>query len=337
MSRALTALAACALVLLAACGGSSGSGQSSSAAPLQPITVDVGAVDPSFTQVFIGSTEGYYAKEGLTVTIEVAGTALVNNVVAGRADLGVLGTPSSFLPVRDGKQTSVVYNNAAASIGGWMAGLSSISKVADCKRVVTSAIGTSGYGYAQLYKTATHASYDIVGGDVSNILPSVLSKQADCAVTSPAQLQAGLNSGQIHLIVDPTKPSTLPAGVSTDLVGGTVWGMTDNLKTKRASIVAFLKAFQKALEFMKKANDAQVAASLRKDSNWQPIAADKLTGLVQVTRFSWAPNKGEVPAAAWPSTLQFLSATGLTYVDPNDSKWSYNKMVDMSYLKAAGG
>lgn len=330
------------LLIASACadnGDDQGTATEGETEPREELTIAVGAVDPSFTQVWVADVEGFYEDENLDVEITVAGANLVNLLVSGQADIGVLGTSSAFLPVREGRSTSILYLNSGGAIGGFLAAEPGVETVNDCTRMATFNVGSSGYAWTVLYKEAFNADYDIVPvQDVPAIISTVTSGGANCAVSSLAAFGEQLENGDLHLIVDPRDEEAFPPSIPRNLVEGAVWGMTDRLEEKQSAIVRFLRAYHEGFQTINASTSGEIAELLRNaDSEWRAFPREALTERIESTRFSFTPLDGYVPPDVWSGTLQFFREGGLDFIDPDDPEWSYEERVDTSYYEEAIG
>jgi hypothetical protein len=144
-----------------------------------------------------------------------------------------------------------------------------------------------------------------------------------------------LSTGQLKLLVDPTKASTLPKGFPSQILGGSDIGLKSDLSAKKAAVTAYMRGMQATLKLMAKMTPTQMAKKLRTISDWQTISLADLTQQVaQALPFN-APDQGQIPASTWSQNVSFLQAGGLSYVSPTDPTWSYKALVDMSYLNDA--
>jgi hypothetical protein len=324
-----------------ACGGTAAQ-PAQSAQPHENLIVTVSAVDPSLTLVWATQQAGYFENENLTVEIKAVGAGQLGLLVADQADLGIQSPSGVLLPVNSGKETTILFANSGRGIGGFMAAGPNIQKVTDCKRVATLALGSAVYAWTTVYKKAFGANYEIVSvNDLPSEVALITSGSTDCAISSYAAFSPGLDSGKLHLIVDPRNPSTLPAAVSQQLnaaVEGSVFGLTEHVKQRKGAIQRFMRAYLKGLsEIIQKQSASQIAALLRKSPDWQPIAQEKLAPLMDITKFSWAPNGGYISKSQWTTELQWIAGGGTSLGNLDDPKWAYDRRVDMSLFLAAGG
>lgn len=332
------------MAMLAACSSSGSTVSSSSSASRTSeatLTVVLPAIDPSLAQVYVASEEGYFAAENLNVKIVQAGSNVLSEIVSGQADLAEFGTSNALLPIPNGEQTSIIYANTDGSASSFMVGTKTVTSIPQCKRTGTLSVGSGTYANAAEIKIAAHATYDIVPmEDFPTIAASLVSGGLDCAVGTLGNFAPQIDSGQVHLLVDPRKPATYPAGADPSLIPtGAVFGMKAKLQSERNAIVRFLTAYQKALTYLNTHSAAQIASVLRMSKDFAPESQATLTQEVQANLQLkiYAPYDGELPSAVWPQTLTYFKNGGVNSIDPGSSAYSYSSCVDMSYYDAATG
>jgi ABC-type nitrate/sulfonate/bicarbonate transport system substrate-binding protein len=323
--------------ILVACGSTAGS-TSPSSAPLK-LSIGLAATVPWMGIVHIAKLKGYFTEEGLDANVSITGAAnTLTSVVSGQSDLGATGPTAAFGPVRDGKETSIVYSGNALAESAAVAATSKISSLGQCSRMATSPPGTSSYGWAVWYKKNLGAKYEIVQiNDTPSILASVISGTSDCAVTTLSAFLPSANAGKLHFLYDPRDRKNMPAGFPADLPGGGFWGLKVNLKSKKEALTRFFRAILKATAYVTKTSSSEIATLLRKDADWQPLSQDAITQIYEAGKPFLFPNGGYIAPSIWPSYLDYTSSAGQSFVVPSDSKWSYAERVDMSYFTAAGG
>jgi ABC-type nitrate/sulfonate/bicarbonate transport system substrate-binding protein len=194
------------------------------------------------------------------------------------------------------------------------------------------------YAWAVWWKKALNANWELVQfSDNPAMTASLLSGQIDCAVNSSQSFQAGLDAGRLHLLADPQRPSTFPASFPTGILGGSLWGMKDNLKAKQDAIVRFMRAYLKGADWILNNSSTDVATLLRKNPDWATVQQQTVVKDFDNVRALLYPHHGYIAASSWPSVLEFAVVSGQSFIRPSDPMWSYARRVDMSYFKAAGG
>lgn len=326
------------VVSLTACSSSSG-GKGTGKTKL---TVALPVIDPSYAQVYIAAEEGYFQDENLDVDITQVGGNVLTNIVSGHADLAMYGTANALYPIANGEQTSVIYGNTTGRNSGFVAAATKVKSLAGCRTMGSQQAGSASYALAVQLKSAAKATYKILAlQDYGTIVASLGSGNVDCAIGPLAQYQALVAAGKAHFVVDQRVPSTVPLGGSgSDIITGAVFGLKSNIASKRDAIVRFLKAYQKALDFIHTKSPAEIAAILHKTKDFATQAIDSLTGQLDVDRqldIFAGVDDGAFPTSTWDKTLDFFKNGGVTGVDFGSSKYSYDACVDMSYFESATG
>jgi ABC-type nitrate/sulfonate/bicarbonate transport system substrate-binding protein len=286
--------------------------------------------------VYLLETLGYAKDEGLDYSVKTALANALNLVVSGDGDLAAVGPSAALVPVREGKETSIIFALGSGTAVGFVAGTQKIKSIADCTRVSTSQAGTSTYSIAMTYKAATNANFNVLGlGDANQILPSVLSGGSDCAITALGLLQGGLDQG-LHLVVDPRIPSTIPPNTIQDTIGSAFWGMKDNLQKKRSAVEKLMRAMKRVEQYVKTAPLADVAAALIRHEDFKAYKVDVLAKQIELEKLFWFPDGGYIRSASWPGSLRFFQY-GLPFIDPANKIYSWDSRVDMSYWVSVNG
>jgi ABC-type nitrate/sulfonate/bicarbonate transport system substrate-binding protein len=330
MRKLLHGAAAAALVVgLASCGSAGGSGEK--------VTVGINSADPLFAQLFVAKEEGYFARHGVDVTITPTGLNTAAAVVSGQVDLGLIGPGQAMVPVRDGKQTSVVYAGGGKG-QGFVASSKPYTSVAECKKMITTQSGTTIYSWGQLFKQIYGANYEVVVmNDPTTAVAQVVAGQADCLTHLSAALQPAVDQGKLHLIIDPSDPATgQRIQATTKAVESSLWGMTANLRSKTDAMERFMGAYQESLQTLRSSSDAQVGEMLHKSPLLAPTGdAAQLAARYAKIKYSISPDDGRIDDQAWRDTLTFMIAGKVDYLNTTDQKWSADERVDMSYLEGA--
>jgi ABC-type nitrate/sulfonate/bicarbonate transport system substrate-binding protein len=328
------------LSVVAAC-SSGGSGQSSASSP-KLVTLKIAlsestTVDPNPYAL----EKGYFKAAGLNVELlPISNATIVSQVVSGRADLGTIGIPGPLLPAAQGQDPVVVAVLDGGGSAGFLAARPGISSPKDCKTVATFAAGTSIAAWTAYYQNTYKSNFQpVIISSTPAEVAALSSGKVDCAVGLGNAFAPLVAAGKAHLLIDPTKSSTLPPGFPSGIVEGTYFGLKSNLESKRAAIVKYFQVLVKTLDEMKKTPASQVAAVVHKQPNYQAATEQELAASYsQVTEptIGDLPNNGYIPASIWPTELKWV-ANGGTSLQGGASNplWSYSQRVDMSYLKAA--
>lgn len=286
--------------------------------------------------IYLAETLGFAKQEGLDYTVKTVFANSLNLVVAGEGDLSVIGISSALVPVREGKETSIIYAISSGLATGFMAASQKIKTVADCTRVSTSRAGSAVFSSAMAYKTTGGGKFNILElGDPGQIVPSVLSGGSDCAVSAMAVLQPGLDQG-LHLIIDPRNPATVPPNTVQGTYGSGLWGMKDNLQKKRPALEKMMRALKRVEEFIGKNSPAQVAAEIIKHPDFKTYKVEDIIKQVEAEKLFWFPDSGYVRPSNWNGALTYYKY-GLPFIDHGNKLYSYSERVDMSYWTTAFG
>jgi NitT/TauT family transport system substrate-binding protein len=289
-----------------------------------------------FTPFYVAKNAGFFEEENLDLSVEQLGGNVGNAVISERVDLAMIGPGAALIPVKDGKDTKIIYNHVGNGLL-ILAATKGITKATDCKRVATLNPGSSMYGWAVAFKGGFSASYDIVPfGDVPSVAAAVTSGNTDCATMTISQFDKAEKDGLVTGLADPRRPDTMPAGneVPKDLHEGAFWGLTDNLKKKEEAVIRFTRAIDKAVKFIEDNDDLTVAKILRKEKDIALLGDDAAVAAdVAANRYAFAPHGGYIDQTDWDNCLKFLKASGLDFIDPSDPKWQREARVDMTYLE----
>jgi ABC-type nitrate/sulfonate/bicarbonate transport system substrate-binding protein len=305
------------------------------AAPDKLVALSAGNTTP-LAPIYLAETLGYARQEGLDLTVKTVFANSLNLVVAGEGDLSVIGVSSALVPVREGKETSIVYAISSGLGTGFMAASPNVKSIADCTRVSTSRAGSAVFSSAMAYKTTGGGKFNILElGDANQIVPSVLSGGSDCAVSALAVLQPGLDRG-LQLLVDPRNPATVPPNTIQNTISSGLWGMKANLNQKRPAMEKLMRALKRVEQFIKTATPEQVAAELIKHPDFKTFQADAIAKQVVGEKLFWFPDGGYIRNSAWPGTLAYYKY-GLPFIDGANKLYSWEERVDMSYWITANG
>lgn len=285
---------------------------------------------------YLAETLGYAKQEGLDLTVKTVFANSLNLVVAGEGDLSIIGLSSALVPVRDGKETSIVYAMASGLATGFMAASPKVKSIADCTRVSTSRAGSAVFSSAMAYRNFGGGKFTILElGDANQIVPSVLSGGSDCAVSALAVLQPGLEQG-LKLLVDPRDPKTVPPNTIQGTYGSGLWGMKDNLQKKRPAMEKLMRALKRVEQYIKTNSNEAVAAEVIKHPDFKTYKPDAIAKQVEAEKTFWYPDSGYVRQSNWANALTYYKY-GLPFIDHANKLYSYEARVDMSYWIAAFG
>jgi NitT/TauT family transport system substrate-binding protein len=317
-----------------ACGGSS-HGNDKSAGGLTKLTVAVGNTTPSMAQVYLAKELGYFKDNGLDVTIKSGQTSIVQTMTTGGADLALAGFSNVFVATHRGKPMTVVYGTNGNGVTLWTVARKNISSIKDCKRFGTYPAGTSAFGSAQLLKAAFKLNFDVIPfNDPATKSAAFASGQVDCANGSIGETNALVSSGKGKLIVDPSNPSTLPAGLSAHVTEAGIFGPSDVVTKKHAAVVSFLKAMKQSRNYLQSQDAAAIATELKKNVDFGTFDPAALEAGLKLEAKHFSPNNGNIDEAGWENTLGFLNQAQLGFPLDNGD-FAFSKMVNMSMYDEA--
>jgi ABC-type nitrate/sulfonate/bicarbonate transport system substrate-binding protein len=326
-----------AVMTLAACStSSSAKSPAQSSGGKLALTVAIGSAGTYITPLILAKSLGYASDEGLDLTYNVVGVNVLNVVLAGQADIGSGGVGTPLPAIKNGKNTKIIYAVESGAVSASVLGTSKIKTFADCTKIGTSVVGSNAYASTQAYIKAVGTKPRVTTIPMTaSLVPSILSGSNDCAVNATASLLKGVAAG-LHFVVDPHNPSTMPSQAPLAATGVVLFGDSANLTKKHDAVVKYMKALDRAVQFMTTSTSTQVATELAKDENMKAFTADQLKSLFESDKPFLVPNKGVIDAATWTNNQQLYSVA-LPELASGDSKWAYTNVVDASYVQAAAG
>lgn len=338
---ALLAPALAIAVALSGCGGGSGAaggdgdGGQGVGETVDTLSVVTGGASANQMVPYLAETLGYAEEEGLNLSVKSVDANVLNIIVSGQADVGEIGSGTALVPVKDGKDTAIIYALGSGSATGFMAAIDGIDSPDQCTNVATHKAGSSAYSSAASYNEALDAGWAIQEyGTPTDVVASVLSGRNDCAVSSLGILTPGLSEG-LHLIIDPDKdPGSVPPGSVQGALGVGLWGMKENLDSKRDAVVKLVKATNRVKEYLASTDPHKVAEALVKHSDFETNDVDRLAANIAAETGLLFPDDGAILADNWPTTLRFYG-WGNADIDPDDELWAFERRVDTSYFDAA--
>jgi ABC-type nitrate/sulfonate/bicarbonate transport system substrate-binding protein len=319
-------------------------------APRDQLSINISTLDPAFAPLYLAQTMGAFARVNLDVKIVVAGSATqLPLLVSGGTDIAMLNAAAVLGARLKGADLTMIHNFATNSGGAYLvAAKPGIKTIKDCTRTGTLAVLSTVYNNTVRYKKDSGASYSIVlFSDYGTLTAALLSGNVDCAVESFAAILTSINSGSVHLIVDPRVPSTVPgykAGAPSPYasnLGATIVGVQSHLKENRSKIVRFLRALQSIIPVLRTSSNARIAGLLKQSSDFDLLSRDSISQAFAAYRSSpyWLPETptkpaGYLPSSVFEDSLAYFKDGGLTG-DLSSPVVSYANSVDMSYYKEA--
>lgn len=308
------------------------SGTTTTQGPRAAITVTLSAA-VSNAAFYYSLAAGFFDDANLDVTYTVDDPALqTTNVVSGRSDLAFTGITQAFVPVDQGKETTIIYGFIGGGAQAFVGGIPEHDSVGDCETLVTLTEGTGAYAWALEVQRAFDADFEITTlGDPALLAPAVVSGQADCYLMTYERMAPQLAAGDMVVLFDPREKDSAPDGFPTDLVEGGVWGLTETIDAKREAITRFLAAMDAGVADMRTKTAEEVIAILRQDPTFQATEEAAQIVSFEVSEPLISPNEGYLDEEGFEALIDFAQLAGQAFIDPDDPAWSYGARVDMSY------
>lgn len=334
-----------ATALLAACAflGACGSGVETPAASDQPtesLSIGVTAVGGAQAALWWAEEKGYFDDVGLDVSLQALGSGMTASLVGDRIDL-VSYSPGSLLAVaNNGRPVKVVYEaDTAPTI--LVSADPAVRSVNDCRTVATGSPGTNARAMTALIQRTFDTQWELIElTDANSFGPTVLSGRAQCGVGPGILYATAMRNGSLHMVLNPNDRASLPASWPAE--GGpmqVIGGLAETVTAKGEAIERFAKAYTTALADFKHVPSADQAQTLiAAGGGWESFGPDDLAADIDREKPSLGgPRNGYLTEAAWAATLDYLARGGLGFVSPDDPRWAYGEIVDMSHYEAAVG
>jgi ABC-type nitrate/sulfonate/bicarbonate transport system substrate-binding protein len=287
--------------------------------------------------IYLARVKGYFAAEHLNVTINQIGGNALAPLLSGQVDIVASGPTGAFSPAKSGKQVSVLINGGSADDAAALVASPKIKDVTQCARIGTGPVGSTVYSWASWWKTTLKLNSDIVPlTDTATLTAGVSSGQIDCGVYLSALFLPAVNAGKLHFLYDPRSTSNFPPSFPHGLLAGALWGLKPEVQAKRDAVIRLLRGILKAVDLMHQLSSAAISVALRTEPDWQAQDQVAIERAYDSGKPFLYPRGGYIPATIWPSEIAFAIGGGIN-IDPNDAKYSYKQVVDMSYFVAAGG
>ena len=312
---------------------SSAAAASRATAPTPTLVVDTPAPIVAFLPLWLAEWNGLYAKAGVDVQINLVPTpSALPTLASGRADVYFDGLQAPLFAQSSGYATSTIYASATNQ-SSWVIGTKGINTVADCTKFLTSGPGTPTDAWSHTLRDLFHANYTItyIPNPGSTGPPLLASGQADCAIGNT--MFRTVSQGITHVVLNPLTGQGAPAGMPAAGPESGLWGLKQDLVAKRAAVVRFLKAFHQAVVLVKKMPAAQLANLAHSHPEFAPFSVDDLTADIATNQPLFEAS-GYISAADWNAALN-IEKHVIQAVSTTDPQWSWDNLVDMSYLVAA--
>lgn len=340
-------------VLVAACapGAPSGaapqaaSGGSSDTKPSSIVTLKFVSATPTviLSAVVLGVESGIFKELGLNVEVVTGvGGNSINLVAAGQADIGVGAIPNIVNVTSKGRPMSLVYGTAGLGLGTILVardGLRSLDEVKALPKCTFATVtpGTANYGHANYLNKALGLNCELVTFKTSiEQGGAVAAGRADVAATIYDSLGAAIRQGKVRILVDGRVPAD-QKHLGPQHTEQALYGLKDNLQTKREAIVRFMRGMGKINALLRSAPTAELVALFRKNQDFQIQDPGVLAESVENSRAFMNPNAGYISSPDWANALEQFPTWGIPDFVPTDPVWRYGAAVDMSFYEAALG
>jgi ABC-type nitrate/sulfonate/bicarbonate transport system substrate-binding protein len=177
--------------------------------------------------------------------------------------------------------------------------------------------------------------------DASAMIGGLASKRVDALVGGYAFFSQAVKDGKAKILIDTTNAQQRAQYVPSGLPENAFWGLTKTVKAKRAVIIPWLRAIDKARVYIANpANTAQIAKMLIDKGYAQGMEQSSVEhDIVDAFRsyLPTGPQPGYITKAAWDKQLGEAVKWKVPNFDAKAPTSQYDQAVDMSYYTAALG
>lgn len=326
--------AAAMLPALAACGG----GESDDAAAegeLVPFVINNSSFTLPYLPMWVGLHQGYFEDEGLDVEIVTSGAA-VAALVSGQADVLGGSLQQGYGPINEGQDLKLLGLRYSGGVIAFAASTPEIGSVQDCKTWATFSPGSGTYMWAVALTQAFGIDDPEIraSSDFGAIAGMLASGQVNCANGTYDSLAPLVAEGKAKWVVRPDQ-GDLPAAISEFPDSGT-WVTQKALDTKRDELVGFIRALNRAEDWIAKTPALEVVEFVQsKVPEYRTMEAADMAEQLEINNAFAAPDNGTIDEDLYNRFLQYMNDGGFDFLDPSDSKFSYENVVDLSVLEEA--
>lgn len=304
------------------------------------LTIAVPIIGVATAPAYVTEALGYVNSLGDKMLVNTGANTLPL-LASGNADLAFFGTGTAIVGSGRGLAMKAIWQTTLGGLGGVVAipaaQANNIKSYKDLDGKKIGVLGTSGesYGAANVYAHISGVSPVIVPfGSTGAELAALESGQISAAVASYDLFLPGVEAGLVKILID-----TASGGVRKSLnfhAGASIMGVGPNLDAKRSAVVAYLAALYKAERYIFTHTDAQVADLLLKLSEFQGFDRSQLIkGLAVERLFFPFQFNFLISSETWAQDLKEFVDWNLPNYSPASPAFSYQNMVDMSYLRSA--
>jgi ABC-type nitrate/sulfonate/bicarbonate transport system substrate-binding protein len=336
------------LLLVAACGSGGGS-PAGHDSPMETVTVIGPNSDPgSAANLYLADALGYFNDAKVKVKrLDAAGATGVALLTAGQADLLITGLTGGFALVKRGVPVSVIWSDLGGAANAAIAVPvgSSAQSVSDLSGKKVGTIGSTGsvFGFVNLYSNQVAdeggKAFKISSfNDSTTLINAVESGAVDGGGGSRAIWANSLATGKVRLIADTTEVAARTKLLGAEWTAETGYvGIAKNLKAKKEAMTRFLMAMTRANAYLNSHTPEEIAKVLQPDPLFKTLTPQTIAGSVGAQFPFYTPYNGQIPEDLWKPTLHEFTRWDIPTVGnvSDDDAFSYDKIVDMSYLKEA--
>lgn len=335
---AVAALAAASLLALTGCGSSSGSG-SSGAAETPTIKVAILSTSAISSAVYVAQAKGMFDKYGVKVEIlDNTGANTLNMVASGDVDLGMMASTGPLLLDQQGKSALLVAGWTGGGAGGMLIGAKSVTSIDGLKGASIGTLnpGTSVFGWATMYNEKYSLGANLVPYGTPDLIAAALQAgQIQGAVGAYANYGTLVEQGKANILIDTRDATKRVEALGPDFSEGAVFGLKDKIVAKKDAVTKFLAGYYEANMYIRDTDPAKVAGELHALEQFKATPEEQLTSLLKNSISNMFVNDGMITKDTWGIMLDQFAKWGISNFDATNAQFTYDNVVDMSYLKDA--
>jgi len=345
------AVAAAAALALAAC--SSSHTASGSAAPDQPVSLQLAVASPapSYGDLFWAIQQGIFTKLGLNLTLNTGlGGNAVSEVASGQIVAAVNGTTQSLGVMLAGRSIQFI----AADTNGVAASAVTVLQSSDYKDLMdlsgqtVGVIGVNGSAWGCANSDSDYivahggkALKIVVGANAAAEAAALQSGSTQAIIGNPAY-SSQIKAGQFRELMSIGDPLQVKITGGHNVIATSYYGSPATLKKNKTAITRLIAGLRIARAQIETAGDKKVADVLAGNSNFAPTVISSADLLAQVTaaRPFWAGQDVQITKAQWTDSIAAFKKWNLLDnsnkpVDLTSPTISYAKAVNMAYWNDA--
>jgi ABC-type nitrate/sulfonate/bicarbonate transport system substrate-binding protein len=295
---------------------------------------------------------GFYDAEGVNVNENFnTGSNIINLVVGGQDDLATYTGAGAAQVALQGKpvsgiMTSEVNPGAALSTASNITSLADLKNAPNCRWAVA-ASGSQAYWQALVYQRELGLVNKCTLVQLATTplqIQGLVSGSYQAAVTGYTSIVPFVSQG-IHILINPLSPSYLSTYGRSLYQAGLIWGLKDNLQSKSAAVVSYIRGSFDGAQYLWTHTDKQVAQVMIKNPLYAANSLADMTNFVSfvrpfignnINRANGLTNKPNYMSPTdWKKALNVFGQFGLSGFDTTSSSVQYPSIVDMSYWNKA--